>query len=260
MGKLNIPNALYSANLLWSVHYPNRDDALEEVGRQLPRVRRLISSEPPPSLIATPMRFSMLDLGAAFNHALKGSGWDLSGLVPGDHYDNRLPFHLEHPARGHGRAAVLVERQPGIDPHAVKLPIGGTWASLIFFQATTGAGQESIHAGDQTHFPQDSSELLGVYAIEYADGIVTTHDIRYEETVGAWNAGVRHLTYFAPVVVGGKLPDGREAALWASEWRNPRPDVPIVDVTMSGSPGPSTALPLLLAVTAVEKPRVEDYR
>jgi hypothetical protein len=260
MGKLNIPNALFSANLLWSVHYPDRDHAFEHVGRLLPRVRRLLSTEPPPSLTATPMRFSMFDIGAAFNHGLIGADWDLSGLTPGDHYDNRLPFHLEAPARSQGRAAVIVERQPGGEPQSVPLPISGRWASLIFFQATTGPGRESIHAGDQTHFPRESSELLGMYEIRYADGLVTSHDIRYEETVGAWNAGVRHTTYFAPTVVGGTLPDGRKAALWASEWRNPRPDVPIVAVTLRGVPGPSTARPLLFAVTAVEKPRVEDYR
>jgi hypothetical protein len=41
---------------------------------------------------------------------------------------------------------------------------------------------------------------------------------------------------------------------------NPRPDVPLVSVTLVGSPGPSVALPVLFGVTAVEKPRVEDYR
>jgi hypothetical protein len=36
--------------------------------------------------------------------------------------------------------------------------------------------------------------------------------------------------------------------------------VPIVGVTLVGSPGPSDALPILFGITAVEKPRVEDYR
>jgi hypothetical protein len=41
---------------------------------------------------------------------------------------------------------------------------------------------------------------------------------------------------------------------------NPRPDVEIASVRLVGSPGPSAARPVLLAVTAVEKPRVEDER
>ena len=56
------------------------------------------------------------------------------------------------------------------------------------------------------------------------------------------------------------MPDGRAAVLWASEWVNPRPDVPIVSVALVGSRGPSAALPVLFGVTAVEKPKVEDYR
>jgi hypothetical protein len=43
--------------------------------------------------------------------------------------------------------------------------------------------------------------------------------------------------------------------LWASEWTNPRPDVPILSVSLVGSPGPSAAEPVLLGITAVEKPR-----
>ena len=50
------------------------------------------------------------------------------------------------------------------------------------------------------------------------------------------------------------------AVVWASEWANPRPDVPIASVTLVGSPGPSKARPILFGVTAVEKPRVEDLR
>ena len=71
----------------------------------------------------------------------------------------------------------------------------------------SGAGRPSIHAGDQTHFPRESSELVGFYEIRYQDGLALTHEIRYDETVGRWDAG-----------------------------------------------------PILLGVTAVEKPRVEDLR
>ena len=60
--------------------------------------------------------------------------------------------------------------------------------------------------------------------------------------------------------MAGTLPDGRPAVVWASEWANPRPDVPIASLTLVGSPGPSSARPILFGVTAVEKPRVEDLR
>ena len=131
---------------------------------------------------------------------------------------------------------------------------------MLFIQSATAQGRETIHAGDQTQFPHESSELLGFYEIQFADGLVQTHEIRYDETVGNWNLSFDMPYYLARAISAGKLADGRPAVIWASEWKNPRPDVPIVSVKMVGSPGPSTAQPILFGITAVEKPRVEDYR
>ena len=89
---------------------------------------------------------------------------------------------------------------------------------------------------------------------------MTSHAIRYDETVAEWDCGLERPYYFTRAIVSGKLPDGRKAVIWGSEWTNPRPDVPIVSVTMKGAPGLSGSLPILFAVTAIEKPRVEDYR
>ena len=224
----------------------------------MPEVRRLISAAPPPSLTAHPMRFEVLDIRSAFNHAPKGEGWDLSGLEPGRGYRHGLPYVIADPA--HGPSAVVVGRRPGPEPTRAELPVSGRWASLLFLHAATGEGRESIHAGDQTHFPHESSELLGFYEIRFADGLVAAHEIRFDETVGPWNAGLGRTYYLARPVVSGRLGDGRAAVLWASEWTNPRPDVPIVSVALVGSPGPSEARPVLFGVTAVAKPRVEDYR
>jgi len=131
---------------------------------------------------------------------------------------------------------------------------------LLFLQSTTAEGRPSIHAGDQTHFPHESSELLGYYEVRYADDLVATHEIRFDENVGPWHAGLSRSYYLGRPVLSGTLPDGRAAVLWASEWVNARPDVPIVSVTLVGTPGPSVAQPLLFGITAVAKPRVEDYR
>jgi glycosyl hydrolase family 20 len=258
LGKLQVPEAAFSANLLWSTHAVDRAAALREVGLLMPETRRLLSARPSPSLTADPMRFEVLDLRPAFNHAPKGDGWDLTRLSPGRGYDHGLPYALGDPARG--PSAVVVARQPGDEPTRAPLPISGRWASLLFVQAATGEGRPSIHAGDQTHFPRESSELLGFYEIRFADELVLTHEIRFDETVGRWDTGLERPYYAARPVVAGRLPDGRDAVLWASEWPNPRPDVPIRSVTLVGAPGPSDARPILFAVTAVEKPRVEDYR
>jgi hypothetical protein len=204
------------------------------------------------------MRFEVLDLTPAFNHAPRGAAFDLSGLKPGRGYAHGLPYSIADPALG--PSAVVVARRPGQDPTRVVLPVAGRWASLLFIHAATGEGRPSIHAGDQTHFPRESSELIGFYEIRYADELLATQDIRYEETIAPWDAGAGRLSYFVRPVPSGRLPDGRDAVLWASEWTNPRPDVPIASVTLVGAPGPSAALPVLFGITAVEKPRVEDYR
>jgi Glycosyl hydrolase family 20, domain 2/Glycosyl hydrolase family 20, catalytic domain len=258
LGKLQIPEAAYSINLLWSSQSLPPATAMERVGAVLPDVRRLLASTPPPSSTADPMRFEVLDISAAFNSAPKGEGWDLSKLKPGRGYRHGLPYAIADPARG--PSAVVVGRQAGDEVRRVPLPVTGRWASLLFLHAATAEGRPSIHAGDQTHFPRESSELLGYYEVRYADDLVDVHEIRYDETVGRWDFGLTRAYYLARSVVSGTLPDGRDAVLWASEWVNPRPDVPIVSVTLVGTPGPSAARPVLFGVTAVEKPRVEDYR
>ena len=171
---------------------------------------------------------------------------------------NTRDVWIGDPARG--PSAVVVARHPGDQPTRAELPVFGRWASLIFVHAATAEGRPGIHAGDQTHFPHESSELLGFYEIRYADQLVATHEIRFDETIARWDASHAKPLYFGRSVISGRLPDRRDAVLWASEWTNPRPDVPIVSVTLVGAPGPSAALPVLFGVTAVEKPRVEDYR
>jgi hypothetical protein len=260
LGKLHLPEAAFTINLMWSVHYPPREKALEQVAFLMPLTRSLLAAKPAPSLTATPMRFETLDIADAFNHESKGDGWDLSGLPVGKGYYNGLPFMIADPAQREGRSCVVAARRQGKTPMSIDLPVFGRWASLIFLQTATARGRETIHAGDQTHFPRESSELLGFYEIRFSDGLTLTHEIRYDETVGKWDAGLNLPLYPSRSIVAGALPDGRKAVLWASEWANPRPDTPIVSVRMVGSPGPSNALPVLFAVTAVEKPRMEDHR
>jgi len=224
----------------------------------MPEVRRLVSARPSPSLTARPIRFEVQDIRSAFNHPPKGEGWDLTGLEPGRGYRHGVPYEIGDPARG--ASVVVVARRPGPEPTRVSLPVTGRWASLLFVQSATGRGREPIHAGDQTHFPHESSELLGSYEIRFADGLVAAHEIRSDENVAAWDTGLEQTYYSTRPIVSGRLPDARPAVVWASEWTNPRPDVPIASVALVGSPGPSDARPILLGVTAVAKPRVEDYR
>ena len=260
LAKLNTPEAAFSSNLLWSNHYPDEEDALEEVALLMPKVRATLAAKPPVSNGATPMRFEILDIRSACNSAAKGDGWDLSGIKAGDGFYNGLPYRVVDAAANFGRSTVVVARSKCDAPLEAALPVSGKWAALVFVQAATAKGRETAHAGDQTHFPREASELLGTYEIRFADGLVTAHEIRYDETVAQWDAGFSTPYYFTRAISAGTLPDGRKAVLWASEWDNPRPDVAITSVTMRGATGPSNALPILFGITGIDKPQVEDYR
>ncbi len=265
LAKMNLTEALYTANLLWSVHYPHKEPGLRRVAEMMPAVRRMLSVWPPPSLDATPMRFEIVNIDSACNHAPTGEGWDLSGLETGKLYQNGIPYRIIDPAANGGVSCVLVSRLAGEGlVSEVALPVAGRWASLIFIQSATEAGRPSVHPGDQTHMPQESGELLGHYEIKFADGLSAAQAIRYEETVSAWDSGFSvtpYLTYyFARALDAGKLPNSKRAVLWASEWANPRPDVPIVSVKLIAAPAPTSSSPILFGITAVEKPHVEDYR
>jgi len=260
LGKLNIPEAAFTINLMWSTHYPKKEESLENVGLLMPRIHSLLAAKPAPSLTAHPMRFEVLDLASALNHAPKGDGWDLSGLKSGEGYYGDFPYTIYDPVKNKERSCVVVGRRAGDDPTEVSLPVVGRWASLLFIQSATAEGRPTVHAGDATHFPHESSELLGFYEIRFEDGLVSAHEIRYDETLSKWDTGLNLPCYLARPIVSGSLPDSRRAVVWASEWTNPRPDVPIVSVKMVGSPGPSQAQPILFGITGVEKPRVEDYR
>jgi len=264
LGRLQLPELAFSANLLWSSVQPARPQAFLQAALEMPGLRTRLGRPAPASALADPMRFETLDIADAFNRPAREGGVDLSGLVPGRRFfpgtfwTAGVPFAIPDPQRG--PALVAAARRPGGRATRIDLPVKGRFAGLLFLQASTGPGRPAIHAGDQTHFPRESSELLGFYEIRFADGLVDTHEIRAEETIAPWNEGLLRLSYFVRPVVAGRLPDGGDAVLWASEWTNRRPDVPVVSVTLTGAPGPSTAEPLLLALTAVEKPRVEDYR
>ena len=181
---------------------------------------------------------------------------------------NGLPIRFP---RGTGKGAVVVSR-PGEKskyPLVVEgLPVKGAYASLVFLQVAAKAGRRPVHAGDATMYPRDSADPLGCYEIIYENGQKDVAVIRYGENVGAWDAGLSAMFYDARNIVAGDLPNGRPLVVWGFEWVNPRPEIPIAQVNMFGIRGRTRAgrediegaYPILLGVTAVERPRLEDYR
>jgi hypothetical protein len=292
LGMIHYPEALWSANLLWSKHWPAQGEADESVARLLPRLRdRMRWNWEKPRLwseAVLPQRKRIISIRDACNAPLKGDTWDLSDLRAGRQEYDGLPYEIVDPSRNAGNAAVVVERpsrvpqalacgrqaeacpapRPSFPQASTPIRVNGKYASLIFWQVATEKGGRPAHAGDGTNYPREAAELLGCYEIRYADGLVRSAEIRYGENVGAWDSG-HELLYYAREVPAGALPDGRPLVIWGLEWTNPRPALAIESVVLKGARplpetrsqgGSSDARPMLLGITAIEHPKWEDYR
>jgi hypothetical protein len=274
LGRQHFVNATYSTNMFWSKRWPTRERALKMVAGLLPRVRQRMSATDLPSVIVRARRFHPLDLSAVANAGLKEASWDLSGLEGGEVIDNGLPLRLPARiglagARG-GKAAVVVSRPGEQSPYplSVTIPVGGAYASLVFLQVAAKRGRAPVHAGDASFFPHDTADPLGGYEVVYENGQKDVAVIRFGENVGAWDQGLRAMFYDARSIVAGRLPDGEPLVLWGFEWVNPRPEIAIAQVNMFGIRGRTRrsqdyiegVYPILVGITAVEKPCLEDYR
>ncbi len=280
LGLAHYPSALYSANLLWSTHWPGVE-AQEAVAQQLPKLRdRMRRRWEKPRLWSEAVaekRKRVLSIREACNASLKTEEWDLSGLSLGRQESAGIPYEIIDPNASGGPAAVVVERlhRPADRyPHASQpLPIGGKYASLIFWQVASGTGGYLRDAGEKSNTPREAAELLSWYELRYADGLTRTAEVRFGLNLLEWNYGFE-ARYDAPLyhareIRAGVLPDGRPAVIWGFEWTNPRPEIVIESMVVRGARampetyGPSytsDARPILLGITGVESPRWEDYR
>ncbi len=277
LGMMHYPEALWSANLLWSGHWPSREDADATVSRLLPQLRdRMRWNWEKPRLwseAVSPRRMRTIDIRQACNTPLKSDQWDLSNLRLGAQNYEGLPYEVVDPDHNAGNGAVAVERlhehRSALTHTSLPIAIDGKYASLIFWQVASGEGGHATHAGDGTNYPREAAELLGWYEICFADGLTRCAEVRYGENVGAWDGGHR-LLYHAREVPAGTCPDGGELVIWGLEWTNPRPAIPITSVVLKGAGslpetrykdgGASDAMPILLGITAIEHPKWEDYR
>jgi len=267
LGRQQFVNATYSTNMLWSKRWPTRERALKMVAGLLPRVRQRMSPTDLPSVVVRARRFHPLDLSAVANASLKEGTWDLSGLQGGEVVDNGLPLRLP---MGQGKGAVVVSRPGEQSPYplSVTIPVGGAYASLVFLQAAAKRGRAPVHSGPPSFFPHDTADPLGGYEVTYENGQKDVAIVRFGENVGAWDQGLGAMFYHARSIVAGQLPDGKPLVLWGFEWVNPRPEIAIAQVSMFGIRGRirqrqeyiEGVYPILLGITAVEKPRLEDYR
>ena len=258
LGKMHVVDALSSIHFLWAEKQPTKAKLARKVCSMLPELRERLSGRHEPDIHLKPTKQHSLDIAKHFNAPLASKSFDLSGLRRGSFTADGLSCRL-------GRGAVLVQRpKPGKTKPAVEIPVGRTFAKVVFLQSATGEGRRPVHAGDSTFFPHESSELLAVYDLLFDDGVVLEAEVRYAENVGAWNAGLSKPYYHARNIVAGKLPDGSPLVIWGNEWTNPRPDIPIRAIRCRGTSGgmapASKARAILLGITGIEKVTLRHYR
>jgi hypothetical protein len=275
LGMIHYPSAVYSANSMWSSHWPEPNDWRTASAQQFPklrdRMRRLWEKPRLWSEATNETRKHIISIGAACNAPARADGWDLGGLRAGRHEQDGVPFEIVDASANRGRVGVVVERlqKPEADyPHvSAPIAVNGKYGSLVFWQVATDQGGRASHAGDGTNHPREAAELLGWYDITFADGLTRAAEIRYHENVGKWDEG-HAMLYHTREAEPGALPGGEPLVIWGMEWTNPRPEVEIESVVMRGARtntgrpegGFSEAKPMLLGITAVQTRKWEDYR
>ena len=121
------------------------------------------------------------------------------------------------------------------------------------------ANQAARTAGD----PLPDRLTVLEYVVLYADGRSVPLNVRYGKGIGAWLRdwwnpvdGFVYDLPFAPVAWQAKLGPGglRSAVVYALSWPNPRPDTPIVSVTLKAGAGLGKGKALVYAVTTEDTP------
>jgi len=150
----------------------------------------------------------------------------VAGLIPS--LRERLKG-VKYPSREKdSEAEVLADNSP-FDPAApcgCSLEVDGCWRSLVI-----------EHAAESPcgRIPWVDLDVIGHYAVTYADGVREMIPVTYAGNVSCWNRRhnqpfthmyYRHNGYSAAWETDGaetRTPDGRLATLYCFEWINPRP-------------------------------------
>ena len=267
MGQMHIPSAALGAALLWSGPVADFDGLRRAYLAHLPQVRsRLAASRLPSVSSPSDRRLGTLDISGACNAPLRGENWDLGVLSGTQGTVGRVPYRF-----GRGQRACVIVRRPDDRrsrvPTEARIDVGLHVQGLVFWHALSGRAGMTVHAGDQTFFPREASDLTAVYEIQFVDGRTHIAECRSQSTIDVWDASCLAQHYHAPHhLVGPALPDGKPVVICGCEWHNPRPEIEIRSILMKGcrcrayETQRHTPLTILLGISRVDKPQLEDYR
>lgn len=274
-GPFDMAIAAGGAQMCWSpsrlVSGTAEFDAVQEACQ--PVARELADNITLPSRRPGPKEFFTVDLRGAANLSRRddepgggGRGWvglgrgmDLRALQPGKRNFRGIPFDIIDEGKNNGRGCVMVQN-PGLWdktlPARVEIPLDRKAASLLFLHTLNERpGQNYVR----------KAELAGYYLMVYEDNTFAREEIKYNINIANWD-GLPTMWGYSPrgktmkagtLAWEGQTMAGVTAALYFSEWVNPRPDKKIVKVIFATPFIKRSASPILLAMTGVE-PTAKD--
>ena len=282
-GPFDLAIATGAAQMGWSPgKLPSGTDEFDAVMEAAqPSVRELADGVVLPSRRLGDREFFTVDLRAAANLSRVdedpadgkggwvdlGSEMDLRSLAPGKRLFAGVPFEVIDEAANAGRSCVAVQN-PGVPdrtlPQRVEIAVDRTAASLLFLHTLTERpGQNYVRR----------AELAGYYLMVYDDGTFAKEEIKYNVNAANWDGLPTHWDYSpkgktmkrGTLAWQGQTRAGVTAALYYTEWVNPRPDRKITRVILSAPFLKRAACPVLLAMSGVapakaDKPFGGDLR
>jgi hypothetical protein len=156
----------------------------------------------------------------------------------------------------------MVENPARLDralPASVDVPLNRKAASLLFLHALTERpGQNYVR----------KAELAGFYFMVYEDDTFVPCDIKYNINVANWDGLPTRWGYSprgktmkrATLAWEGQTMAGPTAALYYTEWVNPRPDETIARVVLAAPHLKRAASPVLLALSGVSPTAADTPR
>jgi hypothetical protein len=242
-GKDLMYSLLGCSNLLWSSGVMESAQLSSIVQASIPRLRRDLSGETPPSESGDPA--VPISIFPSFNAPLRQSAFsiDLSGMRTGRVTMGNRTFELGSHGTAGGKAVVIVGAEgatPNPLPREVQgIMIGEDATSLIFLHACARPATNK-EAYRLIWDMRDSADLLGWYEVVYDDGLPELIPIRYGVNILEWNWR-SHPRRGAYCYGADELACGQEGkssiSFFAFEWTSPRLGQVIREVNLKGSKG-----------------------
>ena len=140
-------------------------------------------------------------------------------------------FKTEVTDDGKLAAAVLSDGGDAYPTRKVRIPVDGFCHGLTLVMTATRPAEPRKLMNQKAQVRLRYFPRVATLTVAYADGKVRKAPIRYNMEINDWNANAGG--YNCRMVVRGNDSDGRNYAIYAFDWNNPRPKAKIASITLS---------------------------